>query len=92
MAKNNEKTLYIMYTEEEGGDYHVIAENSNEKTQELFNKTVESKVLLYSLGDGGRVIKVKPAYIALVTANEDFDFVLDRSRIKGKEENDSKES
>lgn len=75
--------LHILYTEEEGGEFrefHYIAENSDEKTRELFEETIKSKRLLFSIGD--RTINITPAYICLVETKEDFDFVLGRTRIE----------
>lgn len=75
--------LHILYTEEEGGDFrefHYIAENSDQKTRELFERTVESGQLMYSIGD--RTINIKPAYLSLVETIDDFDFVLGRTRIE----------
>lgn len=74
--------LHILYTEEEGGDfheYHYIAQNSDEKTRELFNDTVKSGRLLYSIGD--RTINISPAYVCLVETVDDFDFVLGKTRL-----------
>lgn len=74
--------LHILYTEEEGGDfheYHYIAENSDEKTRELFEETLKSKRLLYSIGD--RTVNITPAYICLVETVDDFDFILGKTRL-----------
>ena len=77
MDKDN---LIIIYTEEVGGDYHVIRQLTNAKTQELFDQTVASGVLIYSLGDGDRIIKIKPAYLAITEIKQDWDFVLGGAR------------
>jgi len=84
MAKNK----YILYTEEEGGEFRivdkVIAKHTPEDTEEFFKETVKSGVLLYSVGD--RTIKIKPKYMALVELTDDFDFVLGKKRDSRKEE------
>lgn len=71
---------YILYTEEEGGDFHTIACHTDEETQKLFDSTVKNKFLIHATGDGGRIIKIRPAYIALVGTVSDFDFVTGKPR------------
>lgn len=71
--------LHILYTEEEGGDFHYIAKHSDEETRQFFQDTVKSGYLIHSIGD--RTIKVAPAYICLAEIAEDFDFVLKKSRL-----------
>lgn len=72
--------LHILYTQEEGGDFHsYISKNSDEETRQLYEDTVKSGILMYQVGD--RIIKIKPAYIVLGEVSEDYDFVLGRSRI-----------
>lgn len=74
--------LHILYTEEEGGDFHefhYIAKNSDEDTKKLYDDTVKSGTLLYSIGD--RTVNIRPAYIALVKDVDGFDFVLKKRRI-----------
>jgi hypothetical protein len=78
--KNALKTVHILYTEEEGGDFQYIALETYEKTVELFAKTVESGHLLFTIGD--RIINIRPAYICLVETIDDFDFSSKRTRMK----------
>lgn len=71
--------LHILYTLEEGGDYFQIAKNSDEETRLLFDETVSTGQLIYGIGT--RYTKIRPAYIALVETKEDYDFVLQDSRL-----------
>lgn len=75
---------HILYTEDEGGDFKYIAKNTDEETMELFKRTVETKQLLFQVGDV--ITSISPAYICLVQLKEDFDFVLGRSRDEKEEE------
>lgn len=88
MAKSNDKTKYILYTEEQGGDFRivdkVVAKHDPQDTEEFFNETKKSGILLFTVGD--RTIRIKPKYMALVEVADDFDFVLGRARDSRKEE------
>lgn len=76
----------ILYTEEEGGSFHVIQKDSQEELEKFFKTTVKTGILIHATGDGDRIIRIRPAYIALVETTEDFDFVTGKPRIK-KEKN-----
>lgn len=86
--------LYVLYTEEEGGDFHYVAKNTDEETKQLYEDTVKTGRLLYTIGD--RVINIRPAYICLGKDIDGYDFVLKRRRIgtkllddkEGEEKND----
>lgn len=84
---------HILYTEEEGGDFHVIG-GDDAYLQDLFDKTVKSKILVYSTGDGDRVVKIRPAYMEIVETTHEYDFVLGSSRAdygkSAKKEKDAK--
>jgi hypothetical protein len=72
--------LHILYTQEEGGDFHsYISKISDEETRQLYEDTVKSGILMYQVGD--RIIKIKPAYIALGEVKEDYDFILGKTRL-----------
>lgn len=71
--------LHILYTQEEGGDFFQIAKHSDEETRLMFSETQQTGFMLYQVGD--RIVKIKPAYIALVEVVEDYDFVLKDSRL-----------
>lgn len=68
----------ILYTEEEGGDFHHIALHTDKETEDLFDKSVKNKRLTYSTGD--RIVNIRPAYMELTETEKEFDFVLGSSR------------
>lgn len=74
----SESGVYILYTEEEGGDFRYVAKHSDEETLKLYEETVKSGILIYQIGD--QIFKIRPAYIRLAGTIRDFDFVLGRSR------------
>ena len=76
--------LYILYTEEEGGEFHYFAKHTDEETRTLFDEVIKSKRLNYQIGD--RIINISPAYIVLGEAVADFDFVLGKTRMETKKE------
>lgn len=82
---------YLIYTEEVGGDFHAIAMPTNKETQDLYEKTLKTGILQYSIVEGGRFVKIKPVYLAICTAKEDYDFVLKRSPLNPEEEEDGTE-
>lgn len=81
--------LHILYTEEEGGDFHYIAKHSDEETRQLFEDSVKARYLIHQIGD--RTIRVAPAYMILAEIVEDFDFVLGRTRQEAPEHKDPME-
>ena len=76
-------TLHILYTEEEGGDFHYIAKHDDEETRAFFEDVKKTGYLIHSIGD--RTIKVAPAYICLAEVADDYDFVLKNSRLHPKD-------
>lgn len=73
-----ENRLHILYTEEEGGDFRYIAKPTDEETLKLFEETVKTGRLLYSIGD--RIINIRPAYIALGEIFDGYDFIIKKRR------------
>lgn len=84
------KKLHILYTEEEGGDFHYISMHTDEETARLYKDVVRLGHLVYQIGD--RVIRVSPSYVCLAETVDGYDFVLKKHRIGAdiieQEEND----
>lgn len=72
--------MHILYTEDEGGSFQHIAQNTDEATKAMFDKIVRTGMVDYQTGD--KIVKVRPAYVALLEVVDDMDFVIKRSRIK----------
>lgn len=80
MEKQNTTKLHILYTEEEGGDFHYIAKHSDVETRQFFKEVIKTGYLIHSVGD--KTIKVAPAYLVLAEIVDDYDFVLGQARME----------
>lgn len=69
---------FLLYTEDEGGDFRFISKHSDEDTQKWYKEIIETGVLQYRTGD--RAIKIKPAYVAICSFDEGFDFIINKYR------------
>lgn len=81
---------HIIYSEEEGGRLKHYASGSGEEMAAKFQQIVKDKRFEFKAGD--KLIRVIPTYIAIVEDVDDYDFVLDHSRINPpKEEEEGNE-
>ena len=65
--------IFILYTEEEGGDYKFIAKHTEEETIDFYNTTIKTGLLKFMSGQ--KITKLKPKYITLAKTIEDYDFI-----------------
>ena len=75
---------HILYTEEEGNNFHTISKANDEETVAFFYKIIEDQRFDFRTGD--YIVKILPSYIALVETVDDYDFVLGGTRIKKEED------
>lgn len=73
---------FVLYTEDEGGEFRYIAQHTDEETVEFYNGVVKTGILYFK--DGDRFVRIRPAYISLCSIDEGFDFILKDYRPKKK--------
>lgn len=64
---------HILYTEEQGGDFHHLKFDTDEATIKKYEEVVNSGMLIHQVGM--KLIRIKPAYISLVEVEREYDFV-----------------
>lgn len=69
---------YLLYSEDQAGTLHVLGFHTDKEVEEKYKEIIEKGVLTFRTGD--RIVRIAPAYIALVEALSEYDFVLGDAR------------